>query len=241
MLQLNDLFISIDGEVSSHKQGAISTFIRFAGCNLDCAWCDAYGHEQVLFELDTRKSAHKVIDDLMNMLGKPLTNNITITGGEPLLAYENNPEAFCDLLHILHSYGYQITVETNGTYRIPNELRRFVHGFIVDCKMPMIDDKNGNITDHPFIGIYDTIGSANNIVKFLVNDAKQFDAVKKIQKTLRDTITSPTHQPTLVLSIINDHKGKPTVDVNKFLQTFGNKFFDNMILNVQIHKYLEIK
>ena len=42
---LNEIFSSIDGE--GLRQGELATFLRFAGCNLKCSYCDTeYAQEK---------------------------------------------------------------------------------------------------------------------------------------------------------------------------------------------------
>jgi len=40
-MRVYEIFRSIDGEVNACHQGRISTFVRFAGCNLKCSYCFA--------------------------------------------------------------------------------------------------------------------------------------------------------------------------------------------------------
>ena len=74
---LNEIFSSIDGE--GLRQGELATFLRFAGCNLKCSYCDTeYAQEK-------SKKKKKSIEDIFSIVAKLKNKNITITGGEPLL------------------------------------------------------------------------------------------------------------------------------------------------------------
>jgi len=100
-MRVAEIFRSLQGE--GRSQGQITTFIRLAGCNLDCRWCDTRyarsgGEERTRGEILAEVHA----------LG---CRRICITGGEPLLqAGELLP-----LLEALHHEGYWIEIETNGT------------------------------------------------------------------------------------------------------------------------------
>ncbi|NLV46532.1 MAG: radical SAM protein [Candidatus Hydrogenedentes bacterium] len=102
-LQVTELFSSIQGE--STWAGCPCGFIRLAGCNFYCAWCDtAYsrgaGRTMTLAE----------IRDEVRKWHLPL---VEITGGEPLL----QPDA-ATLASLLLEEGYTVLVETNGSLPI---------------------------------------------------------------------------------------------------------------------------
>lgn len=100
-MNIIEIFSSISGE--GLRQGLPATFIRCAGCNLNCAWCDTpeshgEGTEMSVTEIFTKVSG-----------GMP--RYVIITGGEPLLQEEELRE----LLIALRDAGYRIEIETNGT------------------------------------------------------------------------------------------------------------------------------
>ena len=80
--------------------GRPCVFIRFAGCNLKCPWCDT--------EVAKRFSAstQEILDELRQYRAK----SVILTGGEPTIQ-EGMPE----LVAALKAKGYWIGVETNGT------------------------------------------------------------------------------------------------------------------------------
>lgn len=93
-----EIFESLQGE--GRNVGRPCVFIRFAGCNLKCPWCDT-GHA-ARFELDRA--------DLLKELEQFRTRSVVLTGGEPTIQQEM-PE----LVTALKQRGYWIAVETNGT------------------------------------------------------------------------------------------------------------------------------
>src|SRR5210317_1778038 len=75
-LEVSELFFSIQGESSYSGQPCV--FIRLAGCNLRCNYCDAsYTYEE--------KGELKSIDELLAFVEDHPGNIVEITGGEPLL------------------------------------------------------------------------------------------------------------------------------------------------------------
>lgn len=80
--------------------GRPCVFVRFAGCNLACPWCDTDVNERFSLSLA----------DLLKEIGTFKEKSIVLTGGEPTLVKEM-PE----LVAALKKRGYWIGVETNGT------------------------------------------------------------------------------------------------------------------------------
>lgn len=111
MLNLHSVFGTIQGE--GPFSGVPAIFVRLAGCNLQCPWCDTEyteGRRQRdigLILLDVRAEQIKGVR----------TGLIVITGGEPL---RQNIAPFVRLLLI---NGYSVQIESNGVLEISPELR----------------------------------------------------------------------------------------------------------------------
>jgi 7-cyano-7-deazaguanosine (preQ0) biosynthesis protein QueE len=106
MLKVNEIFFSIQGE--GGVIGLPSVFIRLAGCNLRCEFCDTK------YALDEGKkmSEGEIIKNVWKNSGG--IKRVTITGGEPLL------QNITKLISMLKFRGFQVIIETNGTI-IPDE------------------------------------------------------------------------------------------------------------------------
>ena len=98
MYDLVEIFESLQGE--GRNTGRPCVFIRFAGCNLKCPWCDT----------DVTKKFSASLADILAELGRYKAKSVILTGGEPTLVKEM-PE----LVAALKKDGYWIGVETNGT------------------------------------------------------------------------------------------------------------------------------
>ncbi len=98
MYNLVEIFESLQGE--GRNTGRPCIFIRFAGCNLACPWCD------------TDRTARFTLSlaDLVREVKTFRAKSVILTGGEPTLV-EEMPELVAALKH----EGYWIAVETNGT------------------------------------------------------------------------------------------------------------------------------
>ena len=98
MYDLVEVFESLQGE--GRNMGRPCVFVRFAGCNLACPWCDT--------DVATRFSLS--LDGLLAEICQYRSKSVILTGGEPTLVKEM-PE----LVAALKARGYWIGVETNGT------------------------------------------------------------------------------------------------------------------------------
>ena len=99
-----EIFHSVQGE--GYHTGTPSIFIRFGGCNLQCSWCDT----------DFSKWDRMSITEIMAVLEKWPTRRIIYTGGEPAM------QKLSPLSDELHSKGYNIAIETNGTIELKEGL-----------------------------------------------------------------------------------------------------------------------
>ncbi len=119
-LLISELFYSIQGE--STLAGAPCAFIRLAGCNLRCSYCDArYTYEE--------PGQSRTLAELTAFVAAYPAALIEITGGEPLLQDNIYP-----LMAALVTAGRTVLLETNGS--LP--LDRVAAGVmkIMDIKCP---------------------------------------------------------------------------------------------------------
>ncbi len=106
MRTVNEIFYSLQGE-GAHT-GVPMVFVRFAGCNLHCPFCDTQ-HQS-----GTPMSDDEIIEEIMKY---PEAQWIVLTGGEPTLQIDN------DFVKKLKQYtGKKIAIETNGTNLVPEAI-----------------------------------------------------------------------------------------------------------------------
>ena len=120
-LRLIELYRSVQGE--SSFAGVPCIFVRLAGCNLRCSWCDSeytftggapWSNEAILAEIEALQPC-KLIE---------------FTGGEPML----QGRELLPLMTRLIETGYELMMETSGE-RALAEVPEAVHK-IVDVKCP---------------------------------------------------------------------------------------------------------
>ena len=92
-------FVSINGEGT--KAGELAVFIRFKGCNLNCSYCDT----QWANRQDT-PAVEKTAAELVADVCRTGIDNVTMTGGEPLLQTE-----LAGLIKELLSAGKAVEIE----------------------------------------------------------------------------------------------------------------------------------
>lgn len=112
MYRVNSIFFTLQGE--GHNTGRAAVFVRFAGCNLRCPFCDT------AFDSFTEMSVDDILSTMLQVAGGPATKErplmAVLTGGEPTLQVD---EALVDLLH---QHGYYVAMESNGTRPAPRNL-----------------------------------------------------------------------------------------------------------------------
>ena len=108
-MKVVEIFGSIDGE--GKRTGRLATFIRLAGCNLRCCYCDT------AYSFDVNQAKEMEVYEIVNKCKEIGYHNITLTGGEPLIH-----KHVLDLIDLLCLHGFQVNVETNGSV----DLKKFI-------------------------------------------------------------------------------------------------------------------
>jgi 7-carboxy-7-deazaguanine synthase len=169
LLEICELFYSIQGE--SSYAGYPCFFIRFAGCNLRCTWCDTrYAYE----------GAHKpyTINEILTELKKYPDVMVEVTGGEPLLQ-----EGVYPLFEELLAASRLVLLETNGCLsleKVPSQIVK-----IVDLKCPGSGmHEKMNFDNLSFIDSKDEI-------KFVISSRDDYNWAKNIIESY-DRASSPT-------------------------------------------------
>lgn len=102
-LRVNEVYASVQGE-STHA-GRPCVFVRIAGCNLRCTWCDS--------TFTFTGGDHRSIDDVVQEVLAFGIRLVEVTGGEPLV-HRQVPE----LIRRLQEKECEVLVETSGSIDI---------------------------------------------------------------------------------------------------------------------------
>ena len=125
MFSVAEKFVSINGE--GVRAGELAVFIRFAGCNLKCGYCDTKWANAVDAPAEKMES-----NDILDYILSTGVKNVTLTGGEPLLRQEMS-----ELIDTLMSAGLRVEIETNGSIHLREFADRVYRPvFTMDYKLP---------------------------------------------------------------------------------------------------------
>jgi 7-carboxy-7-deazaguanine synthase len=157
VLTVNEIFYSIQGE--STYAGKPCVFVRLAGCDLRCSWCDT----PYAFNEGQKMSIDAVLQQV-DHFGSPL---VEVTGGEPLLQ-----EDVYALMERLLDSGRTVLLETGGQVdlsRVPGAVIK-----VMDVKCP----GSGESAKVEWANI-DRLGSCDQ-VKFVIQDRADYDFARDI-------------------------------------------------------------
>ncbi len=152
-LNVYEIFRSIQGE--SSYAGIPCAFVRLAGCNLRCRYCDTpYAQEE--------KGKDMTIDAILDRVETYGTKLVEVTGGEPLLQKETPA-----LVDALLKRSHRVLVETNGSLDISLLPEGTVR--IMDIKCPS-SGESGNV-------LWDNLWKLRpkDEVKFVISDRHDYE------------------------------------------------------------------
>lgn len=211
-MRVAEIFESINGEGPLAGQRAL--FLRFAGCNISCAYCDtAWANEPGY--TGTQMS----VDEILLEVKKAQIRNITITGGEPLLQ-EDMPK----LLKALADTGeHRIEIETNGTV----DLTPFCDigddiSFTMDYKLP-----GSGMEDAMCMENFRLL-KENDSVKFVVGSAA--DLTRALEVIQRERLQGRCH---VFLSPVFGE-----IDPEEIVEFIKENRLDRVNLQLQLHKII---
>ncbi len=205
-------FISINGE--ARRAGELSCFLRLAGCNLCCNYCDTR------WSCDPEAEAELMTEEeLHSWVKQSGVRNITLTGGEPLLA----PEIDVLLRRLGQDPELRIEVETNGSIslapflEIPGDI-----SFTMDLKCP-----GSGMAEHNRM---ENLALLRNVdtVKFVVSDRTDLmwmrEQVEKYQLAERCKV------------YISPVFGR--IDPQEIVEYIKEYTMNDVRVQLQLHKYI---
>jgi len=218
-----EIFSSIQGE--GPYVGERQIFIRFAGCNLNCAYCDTARNRRAL-----KLAVKDIILKIRKLNKKVKHHTVSLTGGEPLL----HAEFLEKLLPELKNRGYKIYLETNAT--LPRALKRvlrYIDYVCADIKLPSVAKQKALWRFHKeFIRL---VRFKKIFVKIIVSDKLKSRDFKKATALL----SSVDKNITLVIQpVISGKKVKISTPALFKLQEYALRTLRNVLVIPQVHKIL---
>lgn len=107
-LPVMEHFYTLQGE--GKHSGRAAYFIRLAGCDVGCVWCD------VKESWDISPSQYLTIENIIAAVAQTTTDFVVITGGEPTM------HNLHELTDALHAKGYEIAIETAGVHPLQGQI-----------------------------------------------------------------------------------------------------------------------
>jgi 7-carboxy-7-deazaguanine synthase len=181
-MHLIELYKSVQGE--SSFAGLPCIFVRLAGCNLRCAWCDS----EYTFTGGKSFSEDEIVAQIEALAPCKL---IEFTGGEPML----QARELLPLMERLLAQSYSLMIETSGERPLA-EVPKPVHK-IVDVKCPGA----GAAADTFRIENLKAL-TKNDEVKFVISNREDYDFARDFIRThslaekAGDILLSPAFQKT---------------------------------------------
>jgi len=222
-----ELFPSVQGE--GIYVGQLQLFIRFAACNLNCAYCDTVkkgGRRYGVYELLDAIGATDSITGI---------HTVSITGGEPLL-HADFLRAFLPRLRKRH---FKIYLETNGT--LPGALEGVLDSIDViamDMKLPSALKGKSYWSRH---GDFLRIAQRKEVfVKVVITAATQDEEIRRAVTVIDDTNAKI---PLVLQPVTPTKKFSKSVSAARALelQRLAEIVLDDVRIIPQMHKLLGVR
>lgn len=226
-----EIFSSIQGE--GLLVGRRQIFVRFAGCNLDCNYCDTEDSKSV------NNGVNKSVDYVVNRINELKTedlHSVSFTGGEPLL-YADFIREVVDKIDVLSF------LETNGT--LPLEIKKLdnLDYASLDIKLPEhFDGKyNSKIFEKEIESINILLNNSIKVyAKIVLFPSSDVDYIDNLARKMSEEIIDSSKVSVVIQPVSPIEKWKNSKDLLfKFSQTIG-KYMDVLTIP-QLHKFLDIE
>lgn len=258
-LNVHSITASYSGEIGNAiRQGEKCVILRLLHCNLSCTYCDAKEAARGENVHTVFKEMKDLVTQVTNRMDEHNTNNLLITGGEPLLQQTDLSDFVVELERIREGIKdkYNIQIETNGTIcpigYWPNT--QFV--FDVKCPSSFSREEENRVSSPDMHYLKVQVRAANSlncilnrnpqtIYKYVVMDGDDIEFVIWHTGLLRKFI-SAYYAINIAISfvqnnrqsIFSDRNDKVYAALEKIKNRIDKRF--NMMVNVQIHKCLNL-
>ena len=226
-----EIFSSFQGEGLLIGQRQI--FVRFAGCNLNCNYCDT--NDSKSERSGTLMTPQEVTEEI-NRLLTPDCKTISFTGGEPSLY----PDFISE---VSKNFNLNIMLETNGTLPDNIDLIEKLDMVSLDIKLP--EHFDGDFNQEIFLNEIKSVNllmakSINVYCKVVILPSTKIKSFKEVVEKLSENISSKSNlkiiiQPSSPLGEWKDINSK----LFEFSEVVGQYFEVSTI--PQIHKILDIE
>ena len=226
-----EIFSSFQGE--GLLIGERQIFVRFAGCNLNCNYCDT--NDSKSEKSGVLMTPDEVVEEI-NKLLTPDCKTISFTGGEPSLY----PDFISE---VSKNFDLKIMLETNGT--LPEKIASIERLDIVSLDIKLPEHFDGEFDNSIFLNEIKSLNllitnAINVYCKVVILPSTKIKSFKEVVEKLSQNITSKNNlkiiiQPSSPLEEWKDLNFK----LFEFSEVVGQYFEVSTI--PQIHKILDIE
>ena len=234
---LGEVFSSIQGE--GMDAGAAAVFLRFAGCNLACSYCDTptAGTHPDAFPVHGDRGTTEIgnpieCSELIDIVARDFECRglAVLTGGEPLLQVS----ALSQVITGLKEKGFRTYLETNGTLpEAMREVRATVDFVSMDIKLPAGQEGRDLSREHrEFLeAIEEGRGAVKIVIPAEASDAEVLAAVRLVADA------KPAF-PVFLQPVFRGAKPEVVGERLLHLQRVASALLDDVRISVQMHKIL---
>ncbi len=227
--KINELFFSIQGE--GVFIGYPQVFIRFAGCNLSCRYCDLPKNLSVK-TLTVPKLVNRILTIIKE---RGSVHSVSLTGGEPLL----QTDFLTGFLPLLKRKKIPIYLETNGT--LPAELKKvgkYLDFIAMDLKIPSTTEQVARWCAHRhFLQECQQLPSQIFVKVVATNgtDSGEINYAAKLVRKINSKIP-------LIIQPALDRSGQPEISGQKLIHLFQTAFkiLPTTRLIPPVHQFLHL-
>ena len=226
-----EIFSSFQGE--GLLIGERQIFVRFAGCNLNCNYCDT--NDSKSERSGTLMTPQEVTEEI-NRLLTPDCKTISFTGGEPSLY----PDFISE---VSKNFNLNIMLETNGTLPHNIDLIEKLDMVSLDIKLP--EHFDGDFNQEIFLNEIKSVNllmakSINVYCKVVILPSTKIKSFKEVVEKLSENISSKSNLKIIIQpsSPLGEWKNI-NYRLFEFSEVVGQYFEVSTI--PQIHKILDIE
>lgn len=226
-----EIFSSFQGE--GLLIGERQIFVRFAGCNLNCNYCDTNDSKS---EKSGTLMTSEEVSEKINELLTPDCRTISFTGGEPSL--------YPDFIsQVSKNFNLNIMLETNGTLPENIDLINKLDVVSLDIKLP--EHFDGDFDDEIFVNEIKSLNllmakSINVYCKVVILPSTKIKSFKEVVEKLSESISNKSNLKIIIQpsSPLGEWKNI-NYRLFEFSEVVGQYFEVSTI--PQIHKILDIE